>query len=136
MWASIFRLSRPMLRHKETSVHLSPFPARDLISALPAQGRKARDFVAKTRKSKKTLEIHEFYVFRSTSGSLPALCVECSTDDAVMVAPEQAAAIVQVPVRSIYRLAELGAIHHHERPDGSLIICLKSLRADAEIGEQ
>lgn len=82
--------------------------------------------MAKTRKSEKTLEIHEFYVFRTASGSLPAQCPECATGDAFMVAPEQAAAVAQVSVRVIYRLAELGEVHYREGPDGSLIICLKS----------
>jgi hypothetical protein len=83
--------------------------------------------VAKTRKTEKAVEIHEFYIIRSTSGSLPALCVECSTGDAIMVAPEQAAVVAHVPVRMIYRWVETGMIHYKEGPNGSLIVCLKSL---------
>ena len=83
--------------------------------------------MAKTRKSEKEVEIHEFYVIRSTSGSLPVLCAECSTGDAIMVAPEQAAVLTQVPVRTIYRWIEIGMIHYAERTNGSLTVCLKSM---------
>jgi hypothetical protein len=83
--------------------------------------------VAKKRRTEKTVEIHEVYVIRQTSGSLPALCVECPTGDAIMVAPEQAAVIAAVPVRTIYRWVETRMIHYKETPDGSLIVCVKSL---------
>jgi len=83
--------------------------------------------VAKTRKTEKAVEIHEFYIIRSTSGALPALCVECATGDAIMVAPEQAAVVAHVPVRMIYRWVETAVIHYKEGPNGSLIVCLKSL---------
>ena len=83
--------------------------------------------MAKRRKTEKTVEIHEVYVIRQTSGSLPALCVECPAGDSVMVAPEQAAVITAVPARTIYRWAETRMIHYKEAPDGSLIVCLKSL---------
>ena len=85
--------------------------------------------MAKTRKSEKSVEIHEFYVIRTASGSLPALCAECSTGDAIMVAPEQAAAVAHVPVRTIYRWVETGAVHYEDGPGRSLTICLKSLPA-------
>ena len=71
--------------------------------------------MAKTRRTEKAVEIHEFYVIRSTSGSLPALCVECSSGDAFMVAPEQAAAVAHVPLRDIYRGVESGLVHYTER---------------------
>lgn len=92
--------------------------------------------MAKSRKSEKTIEIHEFYVIRTGSGSLPALCAECSTGDAIMVAPEQAAVVAHAPVRMIYRWVELGLVHYKEEPDGSLTICLRSLPGTADqVGE-
>jgi hypothetical protein len=87
--------------------------------------------VAKSRKSEKTFEMHEFYVIRTGSGSLPALCAECATGDAIIVAPEQAAAVAHVAVRTIYRWVELGVVHYKEGPEGSLAVCLKSLAAAA-----
>ena len=83
--------------------------------------------MAKTRKTEREIEIHEFYVIRSTSGSLPALCAECSSGDAIMIAPEQAASLSHVPLRSIYRGVESGLVHYREGADGSLVVCLKSL---------
>ena len=85
--------------------------------------------MSNTRRTEKTVEIHEFYVIRTASGSLPALCVECSTGDAIMIPPEQAAAVAHVPVRMIYRWVETGVIHYKEEPNGSLIVCVKSLPA-------
>ena len=83
--------------------------------------------MAKTRKTEKAVEIHEFYVVRSTGGSLPVLCDQCATGDSVMVAPEHAAVLAHVPVRTIYRYVELRLIHYKEGPTGSLLVCLKSL---------
>ena len=86
--------------------------------------------MAKTRKTEKSVEIHEFYVIR-TSGSLPALCGECESGDAIMVAAEQAAVVAHVPVRMIYRWVETAVIHYNEAPDGSMMVCLKSLFSTA-----
>lgn len=88
--------------------------------------------MAKTRKTEKAIEIHEFYVVRSASGSLPALCAECASGDAgivapFMIAPEQAAVVAHVPVRMIYRWVEAAAIHYKELPNGSVLVCLNSL---------
>jgi hypothetical protein len=46
--------------------------------------------LAKKRTTEHMVEIHEYYVIKSVSGSLPALCTECATNDAVMISPEQA----------------------------------------------
>ena len=86
--------------------------------------------MAKTHKTEKTVEIHEFYVIR-TSGSLPSLCGECGTGDAVMVAAEQAALVAQVPVRMIYRWVETAVIHYKEAANGTTLVCLKSLPTTA-----
>jgi len=83
--------------------------------------------VARTRRTEKTVEIHEFFVIRSASGSLPALCAECSTSDAIMLPPEQAAVIAAVPVRMINHWAGAGVIHYKQGLNGSLVVCIKSL---------
>ena len=88
--------------------------------------------MAKTRRTEKTVELHEFFIVKSASGSLPAICVRCSTDDAIMIAPEQAAIVAHVPARMIYRWAETGVIHYKEEPDGSLIVCVRSLPTSGE----
>jgi hypothetical protein len=86
-----------------------------------------RKDVATTRRTEKTVEIHEFYVIRSASGSLPPLCELCASGDAIMVAPEQAAVLAQAPVRMIYRWVEAGSIHYKEGSNGSIIVCVRSL---------
>jgi hypothetical protein len=83
--------------------------------------------VAKTPKIEKAVEIHEFYVIRTTSGSFPPLCDQCSSGDAFMVSAEQAAAVTHVPLRSIYRGVETGLVHYREAASGSILVCLKSL---------
>lgn len=83
----------------------------------------------KTRRTEKTVEIHEFYAIRNASGSLPALCADCSTGDAFMLAPDQAAVLAHVPTRMIYRRIETGSVHYSEAPDGSIVVCVRSLVA-------
>ena len=75
------------------------------------------------------VEIHEYYVIKSVSGSLPALCTECATNDGIMISPEKAAILRQVSVRAIYRQVELGAIHYKEASDGTITVCTRSLDA-------
>jgi len=83
--------------------------------------------VAKTRKTEKMVEIHEVYVIRSVSGSLPPLCGECSAGDAIMIAPEQAAVIAGVPVSTIYQWIETESVHYKHAANGSIIVCVRSL---------
>jgi len=85
--------------------------------------------VKKTRRTEKTVEIHEFYAIRTASGSLPTLCAECPSGDAIMLAADHAALLSHVPTRMIYRLVESGSIHYRESPNGSLIVCVRSLVA-------
>jgi hypothetical protein len=85
--------------------------------------------VKKTRRTEKTVEIHEVYAIRTASGSLPALCAECSQGDAIMLAPDHAALLSHVPTRMIYRLVETGSIHYREESNGSLVVCVRSLVA-------
>ena len=83
--------------------------------------------VNKKRRTEKAVEIHEFYVVRTTSGSLPALCDECSEGGAFMVTPEQAALVTHIPLRTIYRWIESALVHFREVPSGSILVCLRSL---------
>jgi len=83
--------------------------------------------VKKTRRTERIVEIHEFYAIRTASGSLPALCAECSQGDAIMLAPDHAALLSHVPTRMIYRLVEAGSIHYREESNGSLVVCVRSV---------
>jgi hypothetical protein len=101
-----------------------------------AEKHNGRSAVTKTRKTEKEVEIHEFYVIRSPSGSLPALCPQCSKGDAIMIVPEQATVLAQVPLRTIYRWVESGLIHYKDLTNGSIVVCLKSLTITrSQIGE-
>jgi len=46
-----------------------------------------------------------------------------------MLPPDHAALLSHVPTRTIYRLVEAGSIHYREMPNGSLIVCIRSLVA-------
>ena len=83
--------------------------------------------MAKTRKTEKTVEIHEVYVIRRTSGALPPLCSKCSNGSGLLVTPEEAAAIASVPVRTVYRWIETAMVHYRNEPDGSVSVCTKSM---------
>ena len=60
--------------------------------------------------------------------SLPALkkCPDCAGSIG-MVTPEEAAAVVSVNTRTIYRWVEAGTMHFIETPEGRLLICLNRL---------
>ena len=79
------------------------------------------------RRREKRIEIHERLIVRTASGSLPALCEQCTAGDAILLSPEQAAALTGIPARAIYRLVEAGTIHYREAPTGKLIVCVKTL---------
>lgn len=87
------------------------------------------------RRREERIEIYERLIVRTASGSPPALCDECSVSDAIMLSPEQAAAVTGIPERQIYQWVEAGAIHYKEAPNGKLTVCIKTLisrRSDAE----
>ena len=89
------------------------------------------------RKKEERIEIHERLIVRNASGSLPALCDECSVRDSILLSPEQAATVTGIPERLIYQWVEAGAIHFREAPNGKVIVCIKTLisrSSDAERG--
>lgn len=59
---------------------------------------------------------------------LPGLkkCPHC-TESIGLVTPEEAAAVVSVDTRTIYRWVEAGTMHFIETPEGRLLICLNRL---------
>ena len=79
------------------------------------------------RRKEERIEIHERLIVRSASGSLPALCDECSVRDAILLSPEHAATLTGIPERLIYQWVEAGAIHYKEAPNGKLTVCIKTL---------
>ena len=83
--------------------------------------------MGRMRRNEKRVEIHELLIIRKASGSLPALCEECSARDSILLSAEQASTITNIPERLIYQWVEAGAIHYKEGPDGKLTVCVKTL---------
>jgi len=48
-----------------------------------------------------------------------------------MVPPEQAAVLANVTVRMVYRWVESDVVHYKEEPNGSVMVCVKSLPSTA-----
>ena len=82
------------------------------------------------KRKEERIEIHERLIVRTASGSLPALCEQCSAGDAILLSPEQASVLTSIPARSIYRQVEAGTIHYREAPNGKLIVCIKTLLSE------
>lgn len=58
---------------------------------------------------------------------LQAWCPKCAWT-VRMVPADEAATLVCLSARALRRYAEAGSIHSMEAPDGSLLVCLESLR--------
>jgi hypothetical protein len=52
-----------------------------------------------------------------------------------MVTPEDAAKVVNIPVRQVYRLVEAELIHYLEAESGLLLVCLNSLPTIVSLNE-
>lgn len=73
------------------------------------------------------IETSEIWVIRPTTGALPDWCEECGSV-VNMLSPEEAAAVADVGIRTIYQWIEAGSIHYAENFEGRLLICICSLR--------
>ena len=60
------------------------------------------------------------------SGLTLAWCLECRSE-ALMVTPQEAAAIAQVTVRAVNQRVESGTVHFLETTLGQLLVCVNSL---------
>ena len=75
---------------------------------------------------KTAVEIHQLYVVRQQKNAAPAVCRQCPTAIASLVAPDEAAIITGISTRVIYRWVEEGALHFEEVAKGLLLVCLNS----------
>jgi Helix-turn-helix domain len=82
------------------------------------------------RRTETTTETHEVWVVKSPPVQSPAWCPECA-GRSVMLTPEEAARLLRVNPRMIYRWVEGGQTHFRELEDGWLLICLASLPTEA-----
>ncbi len=79
-----------------------------------------------------TVQTEESFILHRSSGSPPASCAQCGAV-APLVTPEEAAVLLDVAVRTIYREVEAGQLHFEETPAGSVLVCLNSLRKTASL---
>jgi hypothetical protein len=82
--------------------------------------------VKKRLKTETTIETHEVWVIKRPCRILLAWCPTCC-EQVKMVRPEEAAALTEVNLRTIFRWADTARVHFTETPDGLLLVCLDSL---------
>jgi hypothetical protein len=79
----------------------------------------------KVKTTEVIIERDELWVVRGPRPRAPGRCELCGETE--FVTPETAAALAGVNTRTIYRLVEAGLIHFLETPEGSVLVCLRSL---------
>lgn len=75
-----------------------------------------------------TVETERLLIIRRRYQAVEAWCNSCERL-ALMIRPDQAAAVSGCTLRGIFNQIENGILHFHEHPDGLLLICLESLLA-------
>jgi hypothetical protein len=81
----------------------------------------------KVKKTQITVETYEIFAIKQSSGGQRQ--IRCNTCDATVqgLKPEEAAMVIGISARSIYRWIESGALHFTESAEGLLLICYNSL---------
>ena len=74
-----------------------------------------------------TVELRQRLTIRRNNTLIRAWCAACN-EEVEMCSGEEAAMLIGKRSREIYRQAEQGSLHSGERPDGTLLVCVKSLR--------
>ena len=75
----------------------------------------------RTEKTVITVETFQCSVVRSRRKAKVAWCEQCAAE-LVMLAPNEAAALLQTTARQIFRLTEAGEIHYLETESDALLI--------------
>ena len=78
------------------------------------------------RRTETTLESHEIWVIKRSKTKAALWCGQCSNHTQRLTA-EEAAKLMNVSTRTIYRWAEAERIHFTEPAHGGLLICFGSL---------
>ena len=81
----------------------------------------------RTEKTVITIETFQRTTMHSRKAKI-AWCDRCQAET-VMLAPDEAAALLQITTREIFRLTEAGEIHYSETETGALLVCRKSCAA-------
>jgi excisionase family DNA binding protein len=89
----------------------------------------------KKRRTAITIETQRILLISSPRGSLVAWCPRCAAV-VRMIAPDEAAVLIRVSSRTIYRWVEARRLHFSETSKGMLFICFNSLMQAANEGER
>ena len=87
---------------------------------LPGEPRISVERKRTTTFSRETQEV--FVITRPSQSPIRSWCEECATE-VDMLRPEEAAAIVDVNIRTIYQWIETARIHHAETETGNVVVC-------------
>jgi hypothetical protein len=87
-------------------------------------------FSAAKRTFEFSVEKSETYTFRRLSRLVVRWCGDCGSE-VEMSKPDAASEITGISTRKIYSGIEDGATHFTELPDGSLLVCLRSIGANS-----
>jgi hypothetical protein len=79
------------------------------------------------------VEMREVWIIAKPRRSATVLCAVCASPQAVMLAPQEAAAIAGVTLRTLFRWVEAGEVHFLEQADGALWVCVNSLPATSRL---
>ena len=75
-----------------------------------------------------TVETERLLIIRRRYRAVEEWCDGCG-EQALMIRPDQAAAVTGRTLRTIFTDIESGRLHFRESPDGLLLVCLHSLLA-------
>ena len=78
-----------------------------------------------------TVETERLLVIRRRYQAMEEWCDDCRAL-ALMIRPDQAAAVSGRTLRAIFAELETGALHYRELPDGLVLICLNTLLQNRE----
>ena len=78
------------------------------------------------RRTEITIEASRLTIIGRGGGAARPWCPLCDAQ-VEMVSPDQAASLLRVSTRVIHRMVDEEKLHFIEMPDGSLLICVKSL---------
>ena len=77
-----------------------------------------------------TLEVQETFTIRRSAGAQQRHCLQCDSLTA-MLTPIEAVSLLQVGMHVIHREIESGRLHVRHDGGASLLICLRSIQAEA-----
>jgi len=78
------------------------------------------------RRKRTTVETHEVITLHTSRPGMALHCPECSRV-VRMLAPEEAAALSGVSLRTLFRRIESGELHFAQTPEGQVYVCEHSI---------